>query len=91
AMKTAMEHEIPFSILSGIANLRETKPRDESFHQIEGTHLWLQGMDANQAWKRSLVLARRIRVDLKVSLYWRENPKATHPGEEGLLEWSPAH
>jgi hypothetical protein len=90
AMKAALKNGVPFTALSGIANVRESNPRDQSFHQIEGTHLWMQGMDSNQAWKRSLALARKIRVDLKVAFFWRDKPEAVHPGAEGLLEWSPA-
>ncbi len=90
AMKMALEKGVPFAVLSGTANVRESNPRDGSFHQIEGTHLWLQGMDSNQAWKRSLALARRIRVDLKIAFFWRENPGAAFRGEEGSLQWSPA-
>ena len=90
AMKAALKSGIPFATLSGIANVKETNPRDKSFHQIEGTHLWLQGMDSNQAWRRSLVIARKIRVDLKVVFFWREKTEAAHPGEEGMLRWSPS-
>lgn len=90
AMKAALKNGIPFATLSGIANVRESNPRDPSFHQIEGTHLWMQGMDSNQAWKRSLTLARKIRVELKIVFFWRDKPEAAHPGAEGSLEWSPA-
>ena len=91
AMRTALQRGVPFVVLNGIANLRESNPRDKSFHQIEGTHLWLQGMDSNQSWRRSLTLARKVGVDLKVIFFWRENEGAARPGEEGLLLWSPAH
>lgn len=90
AMRTALQKGVPFAALNGIANVRESNPRDKSFHQIEGTHLWLQGMDSNQSWRRSLTLARKVGVDLKVVFFWRENDGAARPGEEGLLQWSPA-
>jgi len=75
--------------LASNGNLKQENPRDPSFAQIEGTNYWLQGMDANQAWKRSYVLARHVRVDLRVAFIWRQNPNAARPGESGLLEWSP--
>lgn len=90
AIRTALKSGVPFTFLSGIANVRESNPRDQSFHQIEGTHLWLQGMDSNQAWKRSLAVARKIRVDLQVAFFWRDKPEAAYPRQEGLLQWSPA-
>jgi len=90
AMKTALKKGIPVSALSAQGNVREAKPQDQSFHQIEGTHLWLQGMASNQAWKRSLALARLTRVDIRVEFSWRQKQDAAHPGEEGLLQWSPA-
>jgi hypothetical protein len=88
-MRRAAQNGVPYSFLTGIANVTERNPNDSSFHPIEGTHLWIQGMDANQAWKRSLTLARKIGAEVRVLFFWREKKGAAHPGEEGVLRWSP--
>jgi len=89
AMRTAHENGVPLTVLSGIANVREQDPIDVSFRRIEGTGLWLQGLDANRCWRCSLVLARKINTGIRVHLRWREKEGAVRPGEEGLLHWSP--
>jgi len=90
-MRKAHENGVPFTTLRSIGNISEKNPGDPSFHKIEGTHLWLQGMDANQAWKRSLTLARQIRTDIHVVVLWREKEGSSHPGEEAEIQWSPSH
>jgi hypothetical protein len=90
AMKTALQQGTPISFLAEIANVREHEPRDRSFHQVEGTHLWLQGVDANQCWRRSLFLARRTGTAIMVQFRWPHTPGATHPGVEAVMRWSPS-
>ena len=90
AMRMAFKNGVPYSVLKSIANVTERNPGDASFHQIEGTHLWIQGMDANQAWRRSLTLAKKIGAEVQVVFFWRGNEGAAHPGEEGMLRWSPS-
>ncbi|MGD0413053.1 MAG: type I restriction endonuclease [Verrucomicrobiota bacterium] len=91
AMRKAHENGVPFATLRSIANISERNPGDPSFQKIEGTHLWLQGMDSNQAWKRSLTLAKQIRSDIHAVVLWREKEGAAHPGEEAEIQWSPSH
>ena len=90
AMRKALENGVPFSSLSGVANVSERNPGDPSFHKIQGTPLWIQGMDANLAWKRSLKLARQIHKDIQVVVLWRDKEGASHPGEEAEILWSPS-
>jgi hypothetical protein len=79
------------AVLAGIVQLSQGQPRDKNYHRIEGTELWILGMDANHCWPRSLILAKKIKMDIRVHFRWREKEKAAHPGEEGLLQWSPSH
>ena len=91
AVKTAFENGVPFPVLAGIVQLSQGQPRDKNYHRIEGTELWILGMDANHCWPRSLILAKKIRMDIKAHFRWREKDRAAHPGEEGLLQWLPSN
>ncbi len=90
AMRAAVNSGVPYSFLQNIGSAKEGNPSDPSFHKIGGTQLWIRGMDANQSWKWSLALAKRVRAEIEVVVLWREKEQAAHPGEEGLLRWSPA-
>jgi hypothetical protein len=89
AMRTAQKNGVPFTFLRGNGNISERNPGHSSFHKIEGTNLWIQGMDSNQAWKRALNLAKKIRADIRVVVFWRDKEGSAFPGEEAIIQWSP--
>jgi hypothetical protein len=89
AVKTASEKGIPLPELGGIARVQDHDPGIGYFHQIEGTNLWLPGMDSNQCWQRSLRLAQRTNTDIKVLVEWEDKEGAAHLGEKAVLRWSP--
>ena len=89
AMRTAQKSGVPFTFLSGNGNISERNPGHSSFHKIDGTNLWIQGMDSNQAWKRALNLAKKIRADIRVVVFWRDKEGSAYPGEEAVIQWSP--
>jgi hypothetical protein len=89
AAKTASEKGVPLPELGEIARVQDHDPGVGYFHQIEGTSLWLPGMDSNQCWQRSFRLAQRTNTDIKVLVEWEDTERAAHPGEKAMLRWSP--
>lgn len=88
-LKAGAERGLSTKELSFFGNLSQGTAQDKSFAEVAGTDLFLQGMDANQCWKKSLALAKKLGVELAVHFSWSLNPGAVHPGEEAVLEWGP--
>ncbi len=89
AVKMASELGVPFASLEQIAGAKDHNPREAHFRQIEGTQLWVRGMDANQCWQRAFRLAQRAGVEIMVVVQWDESEGAAHPNEKGALQWAP--
>jgi hypothetical protein len=49
----------------------------------------IQGFDAKKASENLYRLAKLMNEELNIRLYWREEPDAAHPGEEGVIYWRP--
>ena len=49
----------------------------------------IQGVDADHAWPYALRLAIQMKVSVKAEIEWRNNDKAAHPGERGVMVWTP--
>jgi hypothetical protein len=54
-----------------------------TYHQNLG--ISVQGQSAQDAWKEVNRIADKWKVPVKVHFQWRHNPKAQHPGKEGVL------
>ena len=89
AIRMAVLKGVSFQTVRSIANVTEGNPNDGSFQQIERTNFWVQGMDADNAWRESLALAKKASVEIFVSFQWRDKEGAAFPGEEGSIQWSP--
>ena len=89
AVRTALRKGVPPQDVRAIVNLEEGKINERGFHQIRDTDYSVQGMDANNSWRESLRLARKASSAILVRFQWRDKEGAAHPGEEGLLRWSP--
>jgi hypothetical protein len=46
----------------------------------------VQGQSAADAWKEVERLAKKWQVPVSVEFFWRQNPKAQHPGKTGILQ-----
>ncbi len=90
-METSSQEGISLQDLREIARCQDQDPGTGYFHQVDGKNLWLPGMDANQCWHRSFRLAKRTNTDIKVLVEWQDREGAAHPGEQGMLRWSPSH
>lgn len=51
--------------------------------------LSVQGFDAKKAADNLYRLSKLLNEELYVRLYWRDEPEAAHPGEEGVIHWRP--
>jgi hypothetical protein len=58
---------------------------EEGFRYHPELGISVQGQSASDAWKEVDRLAKRWRVPVTVEFWWRQNPKAQHPGQTGLL------
>lgn len=89
AVRISIEKSVPFSALEQIAGARDQSPGEAHFRQIEGTQVWVRGMDANQCWQRAFRLAQRASVEISVLVQWEDTEGAAHPREKGSLYWVP--
>lgn len=71
------------------ANLRKGRYQKDGYQYLEELDLSVQGVDSNLAWDHSLRLARHLRVAINVQFEWRDKKDAAHPGEVGVLDWTP--
>jgi hypothetical protein len=90
AVKTALKNGVPLQDVRAVANLEQGDVNERGFHRIRDTAYSVQGMDAKSSWKASLHLAKKTNLDIQVKFQWRDKEGAAHPGEEGLLRWSPS-
>lgn len=89
AVRTALKKGLPLRDVKAIVNLEDGEVNERGFHRIRDTAFSVQGMDANNSWREALRLARKANSVILVRLQWRDKEGAAHPGEEGLLQWSP--
>lgn len=89
AVRTALRKGVPVRDVKAIVNLEDGEVNERGFHRIQDTAYSVQGMDANNSWRESLRLAKKANSVILVRFQWRDKEGAAHPGEEGLLQWSP--
>lgn len=58
---------------------------EEGFKHYPDLGISVQGQSATDAWKEVDRLAKKWRIPVMVEFWWRQNPKAQHPGRTGLL------
>jgi predicted transcriptional regulator len=71
------------------ANLVEGIKTDKGYKSVEGSGFSIQGVDANEAWRITYNLARKLNVAVDVGVEWRLTEKAEYPGEVVRLVWKP--
>lgn len=59
---------------------------DEGFKYHPDLGISIQGQSASDCWKEVDRLAKKWRIPVTVEFWWRQNPKAQHPGKTGVLE-----
>jgi len=58
---------------------------DEGFKYYPNLGISVQGQSAQDCWKEVDRLAKKWRIPVSVEFWWRQNPKAQHPGKTGVL------
>jgi hypothetical protein len=71
------------------AQIRPGSYSKEGYKPISDIGISLQGVDADHAWEYGLRLAVHLKVSVKAEIEWRHNDKAAHPGERGIMVWTP--
>jgi len=71
------------------AQVRKGTYSDEGYRYVPEIGVSIQGVDAGHAWEYSLRLAIHLKVPVKAEIEWRHNDKAAHPGERGIMIWTP--
>ena len=71
------------------AQVAEGEVTDRGFRPVTATNVSFQNVPASIAWKNALALARALKCEIAVDFHWRDREGAAHPGERGVLHWSP--
>lgn len=58
---------------------------EEGFKFYSDLGISVQGQSAADAWKEVERIAKKWRIPVSVEFWWRQNPKAQHPGKTGVL------
>lgn len=58
---------------------------EEGFKYHSDLGISVQGQSAADAWKEVDRIAKKWRIPVSVEFWWRQNPKAQHPGKTGVL------
>lgn len=64
---------------------KAAKFEDEGFKYHPDLGISVQGQSAADAWKEIDRLAKKWRIPVVIEFWWRQNPKAQHPGRTGVL------
>ena len=71
------------------ANIVDGVRTQNGFHQVPGTRVSVQYVQADRAWQVALGLAKAMRLKVRVVFRWRDVVGAARPGDEGILDWPP--
>jgi hypothetical protein len=64
---------------------KAAKFEEEGYKYQKDLDISVQGQSASDAWKEVERLAKKWRIPVTVEFWWRQNPKAQHPGRTGRL------
>nr|WP_201752605.1 hypothetical protein [Sphingomonas changnyeongensis] len=65
---------------------RAERYETEGFKYHTDLGISVQGQSAADAWKEIDRIARKWKIPVSVKFCWRNNPKAQHPGQTGILK-----
>lgn len=64
---------------------KASKYEDDGYKYYSDLGISVQGQSAVEAWKEVDRLAKKWHIPVTVEFLWRQNPKAQHPGKNGVL------
>ena len=73
------------------ANLRRGRFEENGYRFLPEADFSIQGCDANKSCESAFRLAKALNIPLRVTFEWREKEDAAHPGQTGVIEWSPGN
>lgn len=65
---------------------KAAKYEDDGYKYHADLGISVQGQSAADAWKEVERLAKKWRIPVTVEFMWRQNPKAQHPGKNGVMK-----
>lgn len=65
---------------------KATVYEEEGYKYSPELGISVQGQSASDAWKEIDRLAKKWQILVIVEFFWRQHPKAKHPGKSGLLQ-----
>jgi hypothetical protein len=74
---------------SSLSSLADGRREDSGFHFQSEIGFSIQYVDANKAWYQTLHIAKQLGVAVEVQFRWRDKEDAKHPGEFGIIQWTP--
>ncbi len=88
AIREALSKSLTIADLQQLlsANLRSGEHNQNGFHKILGTNISIQGLNAENSLKNTIILARRLQIPLRVRFVWKNGEFAN---QFGLLELNP--
>ena len=70
-------------------NVQDGTITEKGYSPLSGTDISVQGLTADESWQNTLKLAKRLGCVVEVHFCWRQNEKASYPGQSGVLHWEP--
>jgi len=73
------------------ANLRPGIHTNHGFRPVKGTDVSVQGLEANRAWRDSVILARILGIEVQVAFSWQNCDKVpvARRNTSATLRWAP--
>ena len=72
-----------------LSNVVKGEKNTCGFRYFPEANISVQSVDANTAWRNTLYLAKKLKVQVGVSFKWLDKKGAAYPGEKGQLFWMP--
>ncbi len=68
------------------SNILRGRYRTRGFHYLKDLDVSIQNVNANDAWRRALHMARRLNVPIHIEVEWEDRRDAAHPGQRRTLD-----
>lgn len=72
-----------------LSNMSVGRRSDSGFHYVGDPNISIQNVEANNAWRNTLHLAKRFNFETSVVFEWADKKGAALPGKQGRLSWNP--
>ncbi len=89
AIRAAIKKGISLDDLQKLVstNIKKGNYSLEGYHPVKDTNISIQGMNADNSLRNSLLIAQRLHVEIRVRFKYKE--ESHYPNQEGLIHWRP--